>query len=107
MKTHRILSRNKCGVGKRYAKIPLFVAYPLHDHLSQRQVALRLNDRPGAKALRQGDTVPYVVCLDDTNNSHTQRAYHPSELKDNPKLKVSEGHPAGLPPLRAQGQPQA
>ncbi|OQR69466.1 DNA polymerase alpha catalytic subunit-like [Tropilaelaps mercedesae] len=43
-------------------------------------VAKRFNSR-GARKLRAGDTVPYVVCADGTDLPHTQRAYHKDELE--------------------------
>uniref|UniRef100_T1JKN1 DNA-directed DNA polymerase n=1 Tax=Strigamia maritima TaxID=126957 RepID=T1JKN1_STRMM len=50
-------------------------------------VALRLNSKRGKK-LRQGDTVPYLICQDGSTLAATQRAYHPEELKMNDKLKI-------------------
>jgi DNA polymerase alpha subunit A len=51
------------------------------------QVALRLNEHSGRK-LKQGDTVPYIICEDGSSVAPTQRAYHVDELKTNEKLKV-------------------
>ena len=51
------------------------------------QVALRMNSR-GGKKLRQGDTVPYVICADGSSLAATQRAYHVDELKANSNLSV-------------------
>lgn len=51
------------------------------------QVALRCNKQSGGH-FRQGDTVPYVICDDGTNNSAVQRAYHLDELKNSDKLKI-------------------
>lgn len=63
--------------------------YPDKAALPHVQVALRLNSSGGGnKKLRQGDTVPYVVCTDGTTNSMSQRAYHPDELKSNSELTV-------------------
>ncbi|XP_071440385.1 DNA polymerase alpha catalytic subunit [Hetaerina americana] len=44
------------------------------------QVALRYNAEASARPLLRGDTVPYVICNDNTKNSSAQRAYHPEEL---------------------------
>ncbi|KAH9391151.1 DNA polymerase alpha catalytic subunit [Tyrophagus putrescentiae] len=42
-------------------------------------VALRYNALNLGKALRAGDTVPYIVCLDGTSAAATQRGYHIDE----------------------------
>ncbi|XP_044750416.1 DNA polymerase alpha catalytic subunit [Coccinella septempunctata] len=51
------------------------------------QVALRYNKQLGGH-FRSGDTVPYVVCNDGSNNSAVQRAYHLDELKNSEKLTI-------------------
>lgn len=61
--------------------------YPNKNSLPHVQVALRYNQK-GGKAFRAGDTVPYVICEDGTNNSPIQRAYHVDELKQSEKLKI-------------------
>lgn len=53
------------------------------------QVALRMKQK-GLKALRQGDTVPYVICEDGTANPTTQRAYHVDEVKANKELAIDK-----------------
>lgn len=50
-------------------------------------VALRLNEK-GGRMWKSGDTVPYVICIDGTDNSATERAYHVDELKNSESLKV-------------------
>ncbi|CAG9863485.1 unnamed protein product [Phyllotreta striolata] len=51
------------------------------------QVALRYNQK-SRDHFRMGDTVPYVICTDNTGNGPMQRAYHLDELKGNPDLKI-------------------
>jgi len=50
------------------------------------QVALRMN--AAGKSVKALDTVPYVVCVDGTNNPASQRAYHPDDLRKNDELKI-------------------
>ncbi|XP_058793658.1 DNA polymerase alpha catalytic subunit [Phymastichus coffea] len=50
-------------------------------------VALRLNESGGRK-WKAGDTVPYIICLDNTDKSAHERAYHIEEFKKSNKLKV-------------------
>ncbi|XP_059138881.1 DNA polymerase alpha catalytic subunit-like [Physella acuta] len=61
--------------------------YPDKKSLPHVQVALRYNTK-SAKQLRQGDTVPYVICEDGSTLSATQRAYHPEELAKQENLKL-------------------
>lgn len=51
------------------------------------QVALRLNSK-NSRRFKKGDIVPYIICVDGTANSATQRAYHIEELKNSENLKV-------------------
>ncbi|KAK7084492.1 DNA polymerase alpha catalytic subunit [Halocaridina rubra] len=55
------------------------------------QVALRVNSR-GGKKLRQGDTVPYVICDDNSDLPATQRAYHIEEVKSNSSLVIDKNY---------------
>lgn len=55
--------------------------------LAHVQVALRYNSR-GGKPLVHGDTVPYVICEDGTDNTYVNRAYHIDELKQSDTLKI-------------------
>ncbi|CAG0899220.1 unnamed protein product [Cyprideis torosa] len=43
-------------------------------------VALRSNKNIGAKRIRSGDTVEYIVCKDGTDNAATQRGYSMQEV---------------------------
>ncbi|XP_028966378.1 DNA polymerase alpha catalytic subunit [Galendromus occidentalis] len=54
--------------------------YPDAKNQSHVLVAKRFNAR-GAKKLRAGDTVQYVICEDGTENPHTQRAYSKEEME--------------------------
>ncbi|XGW24552.1 hypothetical protein V3C99_006184 [Haemonchus contortus] len=60
-----------------------------HDLKSQPHaaVACRLNET-GKFSLRHGDIVEYIICEDGTTNSAMQRAYHRTELEQNPELKI-------------------
>lgn len=52
-------------------------------------IAKRYNQLGLGKPLRSGDTVPYIICIDDTKNSATQRGYHLEEVRKSPDtLKV-------------------
>ncbi|KRX85183.1 DNA polymerase alpha catalytic subunit [Trichinella sp. T6] len=42
-------------------------------------VALRMNEK--GSHFRQGDVIPYAICLDQTNNQAMQRAYHFNEIQ--------------------------
>uniref|UniRef100_A0A6A7FRZ6 DNA polymerase n=1 Tax=Hirondellea gigas TaxID=1518452 RepID=A0A6A7FRZ6_9CRUS len=66
--------------------------YPDKASLPHVQVALRVNKSTAGKKLKQGDTVPYVICEDGTNNSSSQRAYHPDELKSNSSLTIDSNY---------------
>nr|KAG5708297.1 hypothetical protein BaRGS_021231 [Batillaria attramentaria] len=61
--------------------------YPDKKNQSHVQVAMRINSK-GGKKMRAGDTVAYVICIDGSNLSATQRAYHPDELAKNDGLKL-------------------
>lgn len=61
--------------------------YPDKNQLPHVQVALRYNKK-GGRILRAGDTVPYVICDDNTNAPAMQRAYHIEELKNSDTLKI-------------------
>ncbi|KAL8595946.1 hypothetical protein ACOMHN_018258 [Nucella lapillus] len=61
--------------------------YPDKKSQSHVQVALRFNTK-GGKKIRAGDTVSYVICVDGSSLSATQRAYHPEELAKNEALKL-------------------
>lgn len=50
-------------------------------------VALRWNEQ-GRKPLLQGDTVPYVICEDESGQPAAKRAYHIEELKKSNSLKI-------------------
>ncbi|KAF9209565.1 DNA-directed DNA polymerase alpha catalytic subunit pol1 [Haplosporangium sp. Z 27] len=54
------------------------------------QVALRLKQQ--GISFRAGDTVPYVICIDESlptqKGSYAERAYFPKELTNNPSLKI-------------------
>ncbi|CAG2165802.1 unnamed protein product [Oppiella nova] len=64
--------------------------YPDKKGLSHVSVALRYNESSKAKKLRNGDTVAYVICEDDSGRPATQRAYHCDELKEkNLKIDVN------------------
>ncbi|KAG9509830.1 DNA polymerase alpha catalytic subunit [Fragariocoptes setiger] len=52
-------------------------------------VALRYNQDPNReRKLKSGDVVPYVICIDGTNNSAIQRAYHRDELEASCELHI-------------------
>ncbi|CAG4921539.1 unnamed protein product [Colias eurytheme] len=51
------------------------------------QVAMRLNSK-NSRRFKKGDIVPYIICVDGTTNSATQRAYHIEELKNSEHLKI-------------------
>ena len=52
-------------------------------------VALRHNRDPkSAKKMRSGDTIEYVVCLDNTSQSANQRCYSLHEMATNTELKL-------------------
>lgn len=52
-------------------------------------LALRHNSDPKkTRKLKSGDTVEYVICLNDTTESANQRAYTLEELNLDPKLKL-------------------
>lgn len=53
------------------------------------QVALRMNSSK-SKRYKKGDMVSYVICLDGTENSATQRGYHLNELKTDSTLKIDK-----------------
>ncbi|XP_017784640.1 PREDICTED: DNA polymerase alpha catalytic subunit isoform X2 [Nicrophorus vespilloides] len=55
------------------------------------QVALRHNKKKGKK-FKAGDTVPYIICNDGTNNPATQRAYLIEELKTSTNLKIDTNY---------------
>uniref|UniRef100_A0A0N5A1W3 DNA polymerase n=1 Tax=Parastrongyloides trichosuri TaxID=131310 RepID=A0A0N5A1W3_PARTI len=50
-------------------------------------LALRMNNN-GLTHFKSGDVVKYIICDDGTNNSHSQRAYHKTEIEKDSKLKV-------------------
>ncbi|XP_045472031.1 DNA polymerase alpha catalytic subunit [Harmonia axyridis] len=62
-------------------------SYSDKNSLPHVQVALRYNKQLGGH-FRSGDTVPYVICNDGSNNSAVQRAYHLDELKSSDKLTI-------------------
>lgn len=68
--------------------------YPDKNSLPHVQVALRYNQQSGGH-FRAGDTVPYIICDDGTENSAAQRAYHVEELKNNEKLKIDTNYYLG------------
>lgn len=52
-------------------------------------VALRHNSDPRkTRKMRSGDTVEYVICLDNTTETANQRCYSVEELKSQPELKL-------------------
>ena len=59
--------------------------YPDKKSLPHVQVALRMNSKGGAKKLKAGDTVAYIICDDGSNLAATQRAYHIEEVRHNSK----------------------
>ncbi|CAB0032425.1 unnamed protein product [Trichogramma brassicae] len=61
--------------------------YPNDKKLSHVLVALRLNESGGRK-WKAGDTVPYIICEDDTDRTPLERAYHIEEFKKSDSLKV-------------------
>ncbi|XP_042900915.1 DNA polymerase alpha catalytic subunit isoform X2 [Parasteatoda tepidariorum] len=61
--------------------------YANKKNLPHVMVAVRMNEK-GAKKLKMGDTVGYIICLDGSDLPATQRAYHPDELKSNENLKI-------------------
>ncbi|XP_044010691.1 DNA polymerase alpha catalytic subunit [Aphidius gifuensis] len=50
-------------------------------------IALRLN-KEGGRMWKKDDTVPYIICLDTTTRTPTERAYHIDEFKKNDELKI-------------------
>jgi len=52
-------------------------------------LALRFNsDVRNARKLKAGDTIEYVICLDESTESANQRAYTLKELNENEKLEI-------------------
>ncbi|XP_062521858.1 DNA polymerase alpha catalytic subunit-like isoform X2 [Corticium candelabrum] len=60
--------------------------YPDKNSLPHVQVAVRLKSK--GRHFRSGDTVPYIICLDGSNQSATLRGYHPDELRRSDTLKI-------------------
>lgn len=75
------VSLSDLSITKQLTKDP--EDYPDKKSLSHVQVAIRMNSKGGAKKLRAGDTVPYVICDDGSNLAATQRAYHIEEVRQN------------------------
>ncbi|KAH7639346.1 dna polymerase alpha catalytic subunit-like protein [Dermatophagoides farinae] len=50
-------------------------------NLTHVMVALRYNQLNLGKKLGSGDTVPFIICVDGTKNSPTQRGYHLDEVR--------------------------
>ncbi|CAG0916476.1 unnamed protein product [Notodromas monacha] len=61
--------------------------YPDKNSQPHVAVAMRLNAE-GGKKLKAGDTIKYVICLDGTTSSATQRAYALVEMQKDSKLQV-------------------
>merc|ERR1712038_1561641 len=82
------VSLSDLAITKQLTKDP--EDYPDKKSLSHVQVAMRMNSKGGAKKLRAGDTVAYVICDDGSNLAPTQRAYHVDEVRQNFKTKKDE-----------------
>ena len=88
------VSLSDLAITKQLTKDP--EDYPDKKSLSHVQVAMRMNSKGGAKKLRAGDTVAYVICDDGSNLAPTQRAYHVDEVRQNSKTTKDEsGETAG------------
>ncbi|XP_033219997.1 DNA polymerase alpha catalytic subunit [Belonocnema kinseyi] len=79
-----IVPLSKLVITKQLSKDPK--DYP-DKKLAHVSVALRLN-KEGGRMWKSGDTIPYIVCDDGTNNSATDRGYHIEEFKKSDTLKV-------------------
>ncbi|KAJ8955594.1 hypothetical protein NQ318_001424 [Aromia moschata] len=94
---HSYLTKVKEDLEQNKVPLPLLVItkqltkdpkmYADKNSLPHVQVALRYNAQSGGH-FRAGDTIPYVICDDGSNNPATQRGYHVDELKNSETLKI-------------------
>ncbi|CAH1102707.1 unnamed protein product [Psylliodes chrysocephalus] len=94
---HKYLKKIRNDLEEGKVPLPLLVinkqltkdphTYPTKAHLPHVQVALRYNKNSGGH-FRSGDTVPYIICEDGTDNNAIQRAYHVDEIKNSAILKI-------------------